>query len=91
MTLFTDINLYDVAGLCGVTAYIGAYFGIQVGHIKPESAACSALNLIGPLLVLISLTDAFNFASFVSQLFWIAITLLGLFTRYRSKQHGSTK
>jgi hypothetical protein len=81
---FANLNLYDISGLCGVAAYIGAYFGVQVGRLKPESIAFSVLNLIGPLLVLVSLTDAFNLASFVAQSFWVAITLLGLFRRYRA-------
>lgn len=88
MAQFTDLNWYDVSGLCGVAAYIGAYFSVQVGRLKPESAVYSALNLIGPLLVLVSLTDAFNLASFIAQSFWIAITLLGLFRRYRACANG---
>jgi hypothetical protein len=84
MAQFANLNWYDVSGLFGVAAYIGAYFGVQVGRLKPESTAYSVLNLIGPLLVLVSLTDAFNLASFVAQSFWVAITLLGLFKRYRA-------
>lgn len=84
MAQFADFNWYDVAGLCGVAAYIGAYFSVQIGRLKPESTAYSMLNLIGPLLVLVSLTDTFNLASFIAQSFWVAITLLGLFTRYRA-------
>lgn len=85
MAQFANFNWYDVSGLFGVAAYIGAYFSVQVGRLKPESTAYSVLNLIGPMLVLVSLTDAFNLASFVAQSFWVAITLLGLFTRYRAR------
>lgn len=85
MTQFANFNWYDVSGLCGVAAYIGAYFGVQVGRLQPESTSYSVLNLIGPLLVLVSLTDAFNLAAFVAQSFWVAITLLGLFRRYRAR------
>ena len=84
MPPLANFNCYDVSGLCGVAAYIGAYFGVQVGRLKPESMSYSALNLIGPLLVLVSLTDAFNLASFVAQAFWVAITLFGLFRRYHA-------
>jgi len=84
MTPFANFNSYDVSGLCGVAAYIGAYLGVQLGRMKPESTCYSALNLIGPLLVLVSLTDAFNLASFVAQSFWVAITLFGLLRRYRA-------
>ena len=86
MAQIATLNLYDIAGLCGVAAYIGAYYGVQVGHLKPESIAFSVLNLVGPLLVLVSLTDAFNLASFVAQSFWVAITVFGLFRRYRASR-----
>jgi hypothetical protein len=69
MAHFVNFNWYDISGLCGVAAYIGAYFSVQVGRLKPDSRTYSVLNLIGPLLVLVSLTDAFNLASFVAQSF----------------------
>jgi hypothetical protein len=84
MGQFANFSWYDVSGLCGVAAYIGAYVGVQIGRLKPESVSYSALNLIGPLLVLVSLTDTFNLASFVAQAFWVAITLFGLVRRYRA-------
>ncbi len=81
MAAAAAFTIYDVAGLCGVAAYIGAYFSVQVGYMRSSSTTYSVLNLLGPLLILVSLSDAFNLASFVSQAFWLVITLLGLARR----------
>ena len=74
----TPFNMYDVIGLCGVLAYIGAYFGIQILRMQPNSTAYGALNVAGPILILVSLSHAFNLASFVTQTFWLLITLGGM-------------
>jgi hypothetical protein len=73
-----SFTIYDFIGLCGVLAYIGAYFGIQILRMKPSSPAYGALNVAGPVLTLVSLSHAFNLAAFVTQAFWLLITLAGM-------------
>lgn len=86
----TPFSIYDVIGLCGVLAYIGAYFGIQVLRMKPSSTAYGALNVAGPVLILVSLSQAFNLASFVTQAFWLVITLAGMLrTKWGTKERST--
>jgi hypothetical protein len=82
----TPFSIYDVIGLCGVLAYIGAYFGIQILRMKPGSTAYGALNVAGPVLTLVSLSHAFNLASFLTQTFWLAITLAGMVSKTWGKK-----
>ncbi|MES2259458.1 MAG: hypothetical protein V4724_13095 [Pseudomonadota bacterium] len=83
---YAAINFYDVAGLCGVAAYIGAYYNVQVRLQSQNGLTYLALNTLGPLLILVSLCDAFNLASFVAQSCWLAITLFGLIKRYKQRR-----
>lgn len=72
-----SLSLTDATGLVGVVAYIGAHFAVQVLHKSPTSKLVIALNVIGPACILISLTGAFNLASFLTQVFWLVLTVVG--------------
>ncbi|MDE2202286.1 MAG: hypothetical protein KGJ38_06100 [Burkholderiaceae bacterium] len=80
-----SLGFTDVVGLVGVAAYVSAHFGVQVLHKPPTGAFAVRLNLFGPTCILISLMGAFNLASFLTQCFWLALTLMGW---WRNKQAG---
>ncbi|CAJ0820324.1 hypothetical protein LMG19087_04060 [Ralstonia wenshanensis] len=80
-----SLGFTDVVGLVGVAAYVSAHFGVQVLHKPPTGAFAVRLNLLGPICILISLMGAFNLASFLTQFFWLALTLMGW---WRNKQAG---
>jgi predicted ATPase len=71
------LGLLDLVGLCGVGAYVVAHFLVQVRHESPRSRCIVALNVVGPLCVLVSLIGAFNISSFCSQSLWLLLTLTG--------------
>lgn len=71
------LGLLDLVGLCGVGAYVVAHFLVQVRHESPRSGRVTALNVVGPLCVLVSLLGAFNISSFCSQSMWLLLTLAG--------------
>lgn len=80
-----SLGFTDVVGLVGVAAYVSAHFGVQVLHKPPTGAFAVRLNLLGPACILISLMGAFNLASFLTQCFWLGLTLIGW---WRNKQAG---
>lgn len=83
----SGLGLFDVIGLVGVVVYVAAYFCVQVLNHSPTARLAVALNVIGPLCLLVSLAGAFNLASFLSQCFWLALTLIGW---WRSRRlHGA--
>lgn len=69
-------------GMVGAFGYVLAYFLLQAGYLRGESDAYTYINLAAAVLVLISLWTAFNWASLIIQLSWIAISIVGLVRRY---------
>ncbi|WP_011301937.1 MULTISPECIES: CBU_0592 family membrane protein [Cupriavidus] len=83
-----SLGLTDATGLVGVAAYVAAHFAVQVLHKSPTGRLAVALNVIGPVCILVSLTDAFNLASFLTQCFWLGLTLLGWWRNRRRKRRA---
>ena len=79
---------YDFFGTLGVLLIVAGYFLLQVGRVQFDNPAYSWLNLIGALMILTSLLFTFNFSSFVIEIFWIAISAIGLVRAYRKKLAG---
>lgn len=68
----------DAVGLVGVAFVVGTYFLSQIGRMDVRRPLYPALNGLGALFILFSLSRTFNTASFVIELFWLAISLVGL-------------
>lgn len=75
MTQFTG---YDVAGLIGVTLMLIAYGATVAGKIDVKAWPALAANLVGAVLVLISLGHDFNLSAAVIESAWAVIALVGL-------------
>ena len=73
-----DLSWYDLLGTLGVMMVLGAYAALQTGVLKPDQKFFSLLNFLGAGLILISLIFDFNFAAFVIEAAWAAISLYGL-------------
>ena len=68
----------DLVGLVGVSFVVGTYFLSQLGRMAVDRPLYPALNGIGAIFILFSLQHTFNMASFVIELFWLAISAVGL-------------
>lgn len=73
---------YDIVGTSGVMLIVASYFLLQVGRVEASAPLYSWLNLVGAMMILISLLFTFNFSSFVIEVFWILISLIGLVRAY---------
>lgn len=69
---------HDAIGFVGVALLIFAYGALQAGRIDAAKPAYSAINAAAAVLILVSLIFSFNAASFVIEVFWLAISLYGL-------------
>ncbi len=65
---------------------IGAFFLLQIEKLKSESLSYSLLNGVGALLVLISLIYSFNLAALILEVFWLGISLIGVWRYFKKRK-----
>ncbi|WP_296420669.1 CBU_0592 family membrane protein [Pseudooctadecabacter sp.] len=79
--------VFDVIGVLGFALYVVNYALLTFNKITSQSHLYFWLNLAAASLVLVSLTQAFNLASVLIQLFWIALSLAAIVVRLRPVDH----
>ncbi len=80
------MDIYQWTGFVGMAFVIVAYFLLQINRYTIASLQYQILNLIGAILLLISLCFHFNLGSFIIEIFWILITLYGIFKNIKNKE-----
>ncbi|NBB98405.1 MAG: hypothetical protein GVY34_09595 [Alphaproteobacteria bacterium] len=68
-------------GALGSLIYVGSYLLVQCGHICGNSMLDTSCKLLAALCVMVSLATAFNLATFLIQISFIAISIFGLWYR----------
>ena len=69
---------YNIAGFVGVVLLIAAYFANQQRWLPSDDWRYPGANLLGALLILISLYFEWNFPSAVVEIVWALISLWGI-------------
>lgn len=77
--------LYDAIGLVGTILIVGTYMLLQSNRIDAKSLTYNVCNLVGSILLLISLCFNFNLASFIIECFWIFASLMGLYNYFKDR------
>ena len=82
------MDIYQWIGFAGTLLIAWAYFILQMGKYTIDSLPYQILNLVGAILLIISLFVHFNFGSFMMEIFWISITVYGIYkiVKNRSKK-----
>lgn len=89
---FMTIGLVaDIIGLVGVLFVLLCYFLLQTGHMLQSSFQFSLFNLIGAILILLSLLVYWNLASVVIEIFWMLISIYGMVKSYKIKVRSDSK
>ena len=73
--------LYEIAdpiGLVGVVLLLIAYLFLSTGRWISDSLNYQVYNLVGAVLILYSLCFHWNLSSFVIELAWVTISLIGI-------------
>jgi hypothetical protein len=70
--------IYEMAGFAGAAAIVVAYFAVQQRWLNALDWRFPAANVVGSLLILVSLWFEWNFPSVVIEIFWALISLVGL-------------
>ena len=79
-------NVLDTIGVVGFVTYIVGFKLVQMGHLCGNGIGFAAINVIAACLVLVSLIGAFNLASFLIQVSYIAIGLYGIAWRLNRRR-----
>lgn len=74
-----NLYWYDIAGTAGVVLIIIAYFMLQVGRWGAQDLRYTLFNLIGALLIILSLVFDFNLSAFLMEAAWVVISLIGIY------------
>ncbi len=77
-----------VVGFVGVALIVVTYFSNQQGWLSSEDWRFPAGNLVGSLLILISLYTEWNLPSVVIEAIWATISLYGLARRLLLARSG---
>lgn len=81
--------LANIVGMMGTAMVVAAYVLLQTNRLDPKGFAYNFWNLLGAVLLLLSLLVHFNLASLVIEIFWIAASLVGFYNLYRRRQTKS--
>lgn len=79
--------LADVIGICGSILFIGA-FAYANAVPTMDKVLFNALNLVGAILLLISLSVHFNLAATILEAAWAVIALIGLISALRARRQA---
>ena len=75
----------DFLGNIGVVVIVITYLMLQLNKLSSDGLAYSLLNAIGASLIAISLVYDFNLSAFFMEVFWVLISLLGIYRYFRLK------
>ena len=74
-----NIDFADLAGMVGVAIVIIPFLLLQLDKLSSNSMWYQLGNAFGSVLIIISLIYHWNFSSFVIEVLWLLISLLGIF------------
>ena len=80
------MDMYQWIGFAGALFIVWAYLILQMGKCTIDSMQYQVINLVGAILLIISLFVHFNFGSFMIEIFWIGITLYGIYKILKKKK-----
>ena len=86
-----EMDFFQWLGFAGMICIVVAYFLLQLGVYDIQALQYQLLNLIGAIALIISLLVHFNLGSFLIEVFWIMITLYGVFKTLRNRAKGKAQ
>ena len=81
-------GLVDFVGIIGVGIIVVTYLFLQLGKLRSEALAYSLMNAIGASLIVVTLLINFNLSALLMEVFWVLISLLGVYRHFRVKPLG---
>jgi Na+-translocating ferredoxin:NAD+ oxidoreductase RnfD subunit len=72
------IDPFSLVGIGGTVIIVAAYFATQQGWLTVDVWQYPLANLVGSIMLLISLITAWNLPAAIVETFWAAISVYGL-------------
>lgn len=79
----------DFVGGIGVAILMVTFLLLQLGRLESSRLLYSVLNAVGASLITISLVFDFNLSAFIMEVFWILISLVGIFRTLRTRARNT--
>ena len=73
-----ELDTFTLVGIVGTALIIVAYLATQQGWITAEDWRYQLANLVGAILILLSLVTAWNLPVAIIESFWAVISVYGL-------------
>jgi hypothetical protein len=73
-----DYSWFDLVGNLGVLLMVIAYLLLQLEKLSSSAVSYLSLNVVGAIMVIVSLLFRFNLSAFLMEVFWLLISLYGL-------------
>jgi hypothetical protein len=80
-----NYGLFDLIGNIGVVLLMIAYLMLQLDKLRSDGLAYSLLNAFGAILIILSLRVNFNLSAFIMEVFWVLISVVGIYRYFRLK------
>lgn len=84
-----DINIItisDIIGILGVILVLISYLLLQVDRMSSADLSYSVINLIGSVMIIVSLMESWNLASVIIEVAWLLISCYGVYRYFRKKR-----
>jgi len=80
------MDIPNIVGVIGTILLVGTYFMLAAQKIKGDSYPYLICNAVAAALILYSLCYHFNLASFIIEIFWISISVYGIWKKKTQPQ-----
>lgn len=82
---------HDLIGNIGVVLVLATYLFVQMGRMDIRSPGYSGANAAGAVLIIVSLAYDFNLSSFLIEIVWLLISLIGLYRWQRQRAQAKSQ
>ncbi len=82
---FYGPTIFDAIGIAGFGLYVVNYTMLTFQRVKSESIIYFVINGSAACMVLVGLTNAFNLAAAMIQIFFICISCVAILVRLRER------
>ena len=79
------LDSYEIVGMCGVVIVLVAYVPLNIGVLNQYSLRYQWMNILGALMILFSLIEHWNIATFFIEVAWIVISLIGVIKIWKKR------